>query len=227
MLHFQPAVRGPLAAGAALALILTSCTTTNPYTGEEQVSKTSAGAGLGALGGALLGGIIGNNVGDGDAGTGAAIGAVIGGMAGAGVGNSMDKQEAALRQQLSGSGVSVTRVGDGIVLNMPHDITFESGRDTIHPDFAGTLDSVALVLNKYKDTLVEVNGYTDSDGAASYNQELSERRASAVSVYLANQRVDVRRLVSRGFGESDPIASNASSAGKARNRRVEIHIGPR
>ncbi|NNM28232.1 MAG: OmpA family protein, partial [Akkermansiaceae bacterium] len=138
-----------------------------------------------------------------------------------------DQQEAAIREQLRGTGVSVTRQGNNIILNMPHDITFDVARDDIRSDFAGTLDSVALVLNKFNRTLVNVNGHTDSDGGTSYNQDLSERRASSVAQYLTSRRVDPRRLIVRGFGESSPIASNATSSGKAQNRRVEIHIVPR
>lgn len=200
---------------------------TDPYTGEEEVSKTTQGAGIGALGGALLGAVIGNNVGDGDAGQGALIGAALGGLTGAGIGNYMDQQEAAIRAQLQGSGVSVTRSGNNLILNMPHDITFATGSDRISSDFAGTLDSVALILQKYDQTAISVNGHTDSDGAASFNQSLSERRASAVSQYLISKQVNPQRLVTRGFGETQPIAPNTSAAGKGQNRRVELHIVPR
>jgi len=210
-----------------LALSLASCTTIDPYTGEQKVSKATTGAGIGAVGGALLGGIIGNNTGDGDAGRGAAIGAVAGALVGGGIGNYMDQQEAAIRAQLEGTGVGVTRVGNDIILNMPHDITFDVAKDTIRSDFAGTLDSVALVLNKYNRTLVNVDGHTDSDGGSSYNQGLSERRASSVAGYLSSRRVDPRRLIVRGFGESRPVASNNTASGKAANRRVEIRIVPR
>ena len=211
---------------AALAVGLTGCTTTNPYTGEQQTSKTTQGAVAGAAGGALLGAIIGNNRGSGDAGKGAAWGAGIGALVGAGIGNYMDQQEAEIRRQLEGTGVGVTRQGNNIILNMPHDVTFESGKDRIRSQFADTLNSVALVLNKYNRTLVNVDGHTDSDGGTSYNQGLSERRAGAVAQYLSSRRVASQRLIVRGYGESRPIASNSSSAGKAKNRRVEIHIVP-
>ena len=139
------------------ALLVTNCTTLNPYTGEQQVSKTAAGAGLGAVGGALIGAIIGKNSPDGDAGKGALIGAGIGAIGGGGIGQYMDQQEALIRRQLQGTGVSVTREGNAILLNMPHDITFDVGRDDLRSEFTGTLDSVALVLNKFNRTLVEVN----------------------------------------------------------------------
>lgn len=201
--------------------------TENPYTGEQQVSKTTAGAGLGAAGGALLGAVIGNNVGDGNAGRGALIGAGVGALAGGSVGQYMDQQEARLRDELRATGVSVTRQGNNIILNMPEDITFSTGSSQIKPGFYRTLDSVSTVLRKYDRTTVLVHGHTDSVGGTSYNQGLSERRASSVSGYLANRGVSPGRLVPQGFGETRPIASNDSAAGRAQNRRVEIHIAPR
>lgn len=201
--------------------------TENPYTGEQQVSKTTTGAGIGAAGGALLGAIIGNNVGDGNAGRGALIGGALGAVAGGSIGQYMDQQEAMLREELRATGVSVTRQGNNIILNMPHDITFATDSDSIRSSFYRTLNSVSTVLRKYDRTTVLVNGHTDSDGSASYNQGLSERRARSVSDYLASKGVSYGRLVSRGYGESRPIASNSTSAGKAKNRRVEIHIAPR
>lgn len=209
-----------------VALTLANCTTTNPYTGEEQVSKTAGGAAIGTLVGAGLGAIIGNNTGDGDAGRGALIGAGAGLLAGGGIGQYMDQQEALIRRQLQGTGVSVTREGNNIILNMPQDITFGVAQDSLRSDMANTLNSVALVLNKYDKTLVTVEGHTDSDGSNSYNQNLSERRALRVSNYLASRRVAPQRLITRGYGETQPVASNGSAAGKAQNRRVEIHIVP-
>ena len=208
------------------ALTLSNCTTTNAYTGQQQVSKTAAGAGIGTLVGAGLGAIIGNNTGDGDAGRGALIGAGVGLLAGGGIGQYMDQQEALIRRQLEGTGVSVTREGNNIVLNMPQDITFATGQDSLRSDMANTLNSVALVLKKFDKTLVTVEGHTDSDGSNAYNQNLSERRALRVSNYLSSQGVNGQRLIARGYGETQPIASNGTSAGKAQNRRVEIHIVP-
>ena len=216
-----------LAAALAAAFSLSSCVTENPYTGEQQISKTTAGALGGAAGGALLGAVIGNNVGDGDAGRGALIGAALGGIAGGSIGNYMDQQESMLRQELRASGVSVTRQGNNIILNMPHDITFNTGSSRIKTSFSRTLTSVGIVLRKFNQTTVLVNGHTDSDGSAFYNMGLSRDRASSVSNALAGQGVHPSRLVARGFGESQPIASNNSAAGKAKNRRVEIHIAPR
>ncbi|XMO76019.1 OmpA family protein [Roseibacillus persicicus] len=215
-----------LALAAMVSLGLSNCTTTNPYTGEQQVSKTAAGAGIGTLVGAGLGAIIGNNTGDGDAGRGALIGAGIGLVGGGGIGQYMDQQETLIRRQLQGTGVSVTREGNNLILNMPNDVTFSVASANLQPQVTSTLDSVALVLNKFDKTLVTVEGHTDSDGSNSYNQTLSEQRALSVANYLASRKVNGQRLIVKGFGETQPIASNSSSAGKAQNRRVEIHIVP-
>ena len=207
-------------------LALSNCTTTDAYTGEQQISKTGVGAGVGSLVGAGLGAIIGNNVGDNDGGRGALIGAGVGALVGGGIGQYQDQQEALIRQQLEGTGVSVTREGNNIILNMPQDITFAVAQDSLRSDMANTLNSVALVLKKFDKTIVTVEGHTDSDGSQSYNQDLSERRALRVANYLNSQGVNGQRLVARGYGETQPIASNGTSAGKAQNRRVEIHIVP-
>lgn len=206
---------------AVLGSFLAACTTTNPYTGEQQVSKTAGGAALGALAGAGVGLLAG-----GDDRRNALIGAGIGALAGGAIGNFMDQQEADLRAQLQGTGVSVTRNGNQIILNMPSNITFASDQDAVQASFYPTLNSVALVLNKYKQTIVDVYGHTDSQGDDAYNMALSERRAQSVANYLTSQAVDGRRFQVAGAGESQPIASNASSAGRAQNRRVEIQISP-
>ena len=138
----------------------------------------------------------------------------------------MDNQETKLRQRLEGSGVSVTRNGDNIILNMPSNITFASDQSDIKPNFYEVLNSVAIVLKEFNQTLVDVNGHTDSDGSDAYNEELSSRRANAVAQYLVSQQLDSQRFSVQGFGESQPIASNASASGKAQNRRVEIQIVP-
>lgn len=211
-------------AGLAV-LALSACTSLNPYTGQTQISNTTGGALIGAGGGAVAGAIIGTAVG-GDARVGALIGAGLGGLTGAAIGNYMDQQEAELRAQLQGTGVSVTRVGNQIILNMPSNITFPVDKDTVQPQFTQTLVSVALVLKKYDKTLVDVYGHTDSSGPDDYNQNLSQRRANAVATVLSNQGVDQRRFYILGRGESDPIASNATEQGRAQNRRVEIQLSP-
>jgi outer membrane protein OmpA-like peptidoglycan-associated protein len=202
--------------------IVALCATTDPYTGEQKMSNTAGGAaigaGLGALGGLVVGG--------GDKGRNALIGAAIGGLAGGAIGNYMDQQEAELRAQLQGTGVSVTRMGDRIVLNMPSNVTFATDQDQVIPPFYRTLDSVAIVLNKFNKTLIDVNGHTDSTGSLAHNQGLSERRAASVANYLGSRGVDQRRMSTLGFGPSQPVASNATPDGRAQNRRVEVLIAP-
>ena len=206
---------------AVLGSFLAACTTTNPYTGDQQISKTAGGAALGALAGAGAGLLAG-----GDDRRNALIGAGIGALAGGAIGNFMDQQESDLRAQLQGTGVSVTRNGSQIILNMPSNITFASDQDQVISAFYPTLNSVALVLNKYKQTVVDVYGHTDSTGDDNYNLSLSQGRAQSVASYLSGQGVDARRFLVTGAGESQPIASNGTSAGRAQNRRVEIQISP-
>jgi len=203
---------------------LAACTTTNPYTGEQQISKTAGGAAIGAAAGALGGLFVG---GSSRAQRNAVlIGAGLGALAGGTIGNYMDRQEAELRAQLQGTGVSVTRSGDQIILNMPGNITFNTDQDAIKSQFYDVLNSVALVLNKYNQSLVDVFGHTDSTGSVAHNQDLSERRALSVAQYLHGRGVDGRRVSVVGYGSSRPIATNATQAGRAQNRRVEIQIAP-
>lgn len=196
-------------------------TNTDPYTGERKVSNTAGGAALGALAGAGAGLLAG-----GDDRRNALIGAGIGALAGGAVGAYMDRQEAQLRGQLQGTGVSVTREGRYIMLNMPSNITFATDSSDIQPAFYSTLNSVALVLKEYNRTLVDVYGYTDSTGSEQHNLNLSQRRASAVADYLIAQGTNRQRFAVIGRGESQPIASNATPEGRQQNRRVEIRLSP-
>lgn len=215
--------RSILAATAA-ALLLTACST-DPYTGEQKVSNTAIGAGTGALLGTAAGAIIGETT-KAKTGTAMLVGAGLGALAGGGIGLYMDNQEARLRQRLEGTGVSVMRVGDNIVLNMPSNITFDTDQAEVKPGFHQTLNSVAIVLAEFDKTRVEVDGHTDSDGSNEYNADLSQRRAASVAEYLTSQRLNPRRFSVQGLGESQPIASNSTASGKAQNRRVEIQIVP-
>ena len=153
-------------------------------------------------------------------------GATLGALAGGAVGSVMDQNEAELRRQLQGTGVSVTRVGDRIVLNMPSDITFATDQDSVKSQFYSTLNSVALVLKKFNRTLVDVYGHTDSTGNEQHNFDLSQRRALSVANYLSSQGLDSRRFAVTGFGETRPVADNSSQSGRALNRRVEIQLSP-
>lgn len=209
---------------AVSAAFLNACTTTDPYTGEQKVSNTAGGAAIGAGLGAIAGLAIGHSpVGRRNA---ALIGAGVGALAGGAIGNYMDQQETELRQQLQGTGVSVTRQGDRIILNMPSAITFDTDQDAVKPQFYATLNSVGIVLRKFNKTLIDVNGHTDSTGSLQHNQDLSERRAQSVAGYLGSQGIDQRRVSAVGFGPSQPVATNATEAGRAQNRRVEIQIAP-
>lgn len=208
---------------AALAIFAVGCTT-NPYTGEKRASRTvtsgAGGAAAGAAAGAVIGAIAGN------AGKGAAIGAASGAAIGVGIGVYQDRQQAKLRERLAASGVSVTRVGDNIILNMPSDITFDVNQSDVKPSFYETLNSVSLVLKEYNKTTISVLGHANSTGSDEYNMQLSQKRALSVSNYLAAQGVNPGRLSAVGYGESRPIADNSTASGRAANRRVEILIDP-
>ncbi len=212
----------------ALALLsvltLTSCQTTNPYTGAAQNSRSTSGALIGGLLGAGLGSLTGS--GSTDRRQKAMIGAGIGALTGGVIGNYMDKQEAELRRELAGSGVSVSRSGNNLVLNMPSDITFTTGSSSLNAGFGRTLNAVAIVLSKYNRTLVDVTGHTDSVGARDYNFRLSDRRANAVASYLRGRGVVPQRLVVTGRGPDQPVASNNTANGRQQNRRVTIYLRP-
>jgi len=210
-----------LVAGAMLVILVSGCTTVNPYTREEQTSKAAKGAGIGAAAGAVIGLLT-----KGDKLQNALIGAGVGAIAGGGVGYYMDVQEAKLRQKLEGTGVSVTRIGDNITLNMPSSITFASNSSDLNAQFYNALDGVSMVLKEYEKTVIEVAGHTDSSGSDQYNQALSQRRAQSVASYLSSHGVQGTRLMTVGAGEAHPIASNDTEQGKAANRRVEMTIVP-
>lgn len=208
-----------LAAAVAAALGIAGCTT-NPYTGEQEASKAAKGAGIGAVSGAVISAITGGkrkNI---------LLGAGIGALAGGAVGYYMDTQETKLRQQLQNTGVSVTRSGENIILNMPGNVTFATDSSNISADFYQVLDSVALVINEYEKTYVDITGHTDSTGADDYNMQLSVARATSVARYLESRKVLPQRISTVGAGETSPIASNDTAQGRALNRRVEILLTP-
>lgn len=205
------------------AVMLGACTI-NPYTGEQQTSKAATGAMIGAAAGALIGIATSDNAKERK--ERALRGAGIGAVAGAGVGVYMDVQEAKLREKLASSGVSVTRDGDNIILNMPGNITFGTNESTVSSSFVPVLDSVAEVLKEYKSTMIQVGGHTDSTGADQYNMLLSQQRAQAVANVLIGFGVQPVRMDVVGFGKTQPIASNATESGRAQNRRVELILLP-
>jgi outer membrane protein OmpA-like peptidoglycan-associated protein len=219
----QVALNTKIVALLICVTLLAGCATSDPFTGEKEINKTSQGALWGALGGALLGAA---TAGKKDRQARMLRAAGIGAVAGGGVGLYMDKQEDKLRKQLQGTGVSVTRNGDTIMLNMPSNITFDTNQYVLKSQFHKTLDSVVLVLNEYKSTMITVMGHTDSTGSKEYNQNLSVQRALSVADYLAGKGVAEQRLAASGYGEAFPVAPNTTEAGRAQNRRVEIQLEP-
>jgi outer membrane protein OmpA-like peptidoglycan-associated protein len=200
------------------------CETLDPYTGEEQMSKATRGAIIGAAAGAVVGLVSGDDAVDRR--QRAMIGAGVGALAGGSIGYYMDRQEAELRAELEGTGVSVTRIGDNITLNMPGNVTFATDSSDLSPAFFEVLNSVGKVLKEFDQTVIEVAGHTDSTGTEAYNQALSERRASSVSLYFTARKISANRLISVGMGESRPVADNGSDEGRQANRRVEITMVP-
>ena len=214
-----------LCAALAGAVLLTGCAT---YTGQTSDPNDPNRTRTGALIGAGIGAVAGLLSGD-DAverRQRAMVGAGVGALAGGGIGAYQDRQEAELRRELAGSGVDVVRQGDNITLNMPGNITFAFDSSNLQSQFHPILDNVADTLNEYNQTVIEVAGHTDSVGDSGYNQNLSVERAQSVANYLSGRGVMQQRLIVTGAGETRPIASNDTEAGRAQNRRVEITIVP-
>jgi len=207
----------PATLALAVCVLLSACTT-NPYTGEQQASKTAT-YGLGA---AAVCGLVGAM----DSAKKARNAALGCGIVGAGVGAYMDVQESRLREQLQGTGVQVVREGDNIRLIMPGNITFNTDSYVLLASFYPVLNSVGLVLAKYPDTTLRITGHTDNTGTRQYNLNLSEHRAEAVADYLVTRDVARKRMFVQGAGFDSPLADNASAEGRAQNRRVELYILP-
>lgn len=197
---------------------LVGCTS-NPYTGEQQASKTAT-YGLGA---AAVCGLVGA-LDSSEKARNAALGC---GIVGAGVGAYMDVQEAKLREQLQGTGVQVVREGDNIRLIMPGNITFNTDSYELRASFYPVLNSVGIVLAKYTDTALRITGHTDNTGSRQYNLNLSERRANGVADYLVTREVARGRMFVQGLAFDTPIADNGTAQGRAQNRRVELYILPK
>lgn len=206
-----------------IAIGLIACTSIDPYTGQQKTSNTAKGAGIGAVTGALVGVATASKK---DRGKGALTGAAAGAALGGGVGYYMDRQEAALRAQLEGSGVRVVREGNNVRLVMPGNITFGVDRSEVRHEFYNTLNSVAIVLKEFDKTNIRIAGHTDSTGRADYNQTLSERRAQSVGQLLISQGVASGRVWTTGYGERYAIASNDTDSGRQANRRVELELVP-
>jgi len=201
-----------------------ACSTLDPYTREEKTSHAQRQAEIGAGVGAAVGLITGDS--SMERKKRALIGAGLGALAGAGVGNYMDRQELELRKELERTGVSVTRSGDHITLNMPGNITFATDSADLNAGFFDVLNSVGKVVNEFSQTVIEVAGHTDSTGSEEYNQQLSARRADAVAAYLKTRSVRSDRIITVGAGESHPVATNDTPDGRQLNRRVELTLVP-
>src|SRR6266446_3685336 len=219
----SPAAKATLVVVLA-ATFITGCQTIDPYTGEKKTASATFGALIGAGAGAAIGMISGHDAKQRR--QRALIGAGVGALAGGAVGGYMDKQENELRAQMRDSGVTVTRKGEDIVLNMPGNITFRTGSADLNAQFFKVLDGVALVAKKYDKTIIEIAGHTDNVGGADFNKQLSQRRASAVAQYLMSKGVSEPRIMTAAGGEEHPIASNSTEQGRAANRRVEVTLAP-
>ena len=207
----------------SLLLILAGCAA------PETQTKTQKGAVYGAAGGAAAGAIAGQVIGRDTKGTliGAAIGAAVGGLGGAGVGRMMDNQERDMREALAKSeAAAVTREGNLLAVTFKGDVTFDTNSTVVRPGLYSELNRVAGVLSQYPQTLVRVEGHTDSVGTNEYNQDLSVRRAMAVKSLLVQRGIADSRIDSVGYGETMPVATNENETGRQRNRRVEIKIAP-
>lgn len=209
-------LRPPVFLLGAGALVLAGCV--DPYSDRNRTRD-------GAVTGALIGGMIGLSNDDNRLRrtlTGAAVGALAGGAIGA----SLDKQAAELRAQMGSDGVQIVNTGSELVVTMAQDILFEVNSTAVRPDLRRDLGAVAANLQRYPENRLDVIGHTDSSGAASYNQDLSERRAYAIATVLRDAGVPGGRLIAYGRGEEQPVASNLTPEGRAQNRRVELIIRP-
>lgn len=208
-----------------VVMIGAGCTTVDPYTRESKTSHTTRGSLIGAAAGAGAGALTGVAT-DTNVARNALIGAGVGGLGGAAVGYYMDRQEAILRQRLDETGVRISRNGNTIELIMPGHITFKTDSARIAPRFKKVLADVGLVLEEFRKTYVRVEGHTDSRGPAPYNRRLSQKRAQRVIENLRSRGIMDKRFIRRAMGESSPVASNRTAAGRRQNRRVELELIP-
>ncbi|MES2125179.1 MAG: OmpA family protein [Gemmatimonadota bacterium] len=196
--------------GLTVAILLVSACAT----------KSQTGAVIGAGGGAVVGGAIGKAAGSTT--KGAIIGAVVGGAAGALIGAKMDRQAKELEQNIKGA--TIERVGEGIQVTFDSGLLYDFDSDVVKAEAGNNLRELAMSLEKYPGSDLMIVGHTDSQGSDSYNQSLSERRASAAANFLVAQGVSRARISTRGLGETEPVASNDTDAGRQANRRVEVAI---
>lgn len=213
--------RKTLVLGTVGVLALTACSDPSQYPGTEGQRTRD-----GAIAGAAIGGVLGAITGDGRRGDDVVRGAVIGGVAGGIAGNIMDRQAAELRNDFGNSQIQVINTGNELIVRMPEAILFATDSATLNSQLRSDLFVLAENLNKYPQSIVTVTVHTDNTGTAAYNQDLSERRAMAVASVLRSGGVSGSRLRTVGAGESQPISTNQTAAGRAQNRRVDITITP-
>ncbi len=214
-------MKTPLILASAGLLALTACVDPNAYPSDPN-ARTRNGAIIGGLVGAVTGAAVS---GDGDELKGAIVGGALGAGGGALIGADLDRQAAELRGSLN-SDISVTNTGEYLIVNMPQDLLFATDSASLRSDLTRDINAVAASLLKYPNSRIEVIGHTDNTGSAAYNQDLSQRRAVAVSEVLRNSGVPSGRIAAYGRGEDVPITSNLTPEGRAQNRRVEIIIRP-
>ena len=190
----------------------------------KNANNAQKGGAIGATGGAVIGGVIGNNVGKGNTVLGAIIGAAVGGAAGGYIGSRMDRQAERIEQELPGA--EVQRVGEGINVTFTQDagVFFDTNKSDVKGSSAETLDKLARIFKEYPKSNILVEGHTDSAGPEEYNLSLSQRRAESVTTYLISKGIDSYRFSTKWYGETQPRATNETSEGKAKNRRVELAI---
>lgn len=202
-----------------LVLVMASCDTL------KNTNNTQRAAAIGVAGGAIIGGIIGNNVGDGNnTALGAVIGSVVGGASGAYIGSRMDEQAKRIEEEIPGA--EVVRVGEGIAVTFDQNsgVYFGVNEDFINTDSRKSLDKLIKILLDYPKTNLIIEGHTDSSGSATYNMDLSRRRANSVTDYLIKNGIASKRLTTKYFGEEQPKYDNSTAEGRTKNRRVEVAI---
>ena len=188
--------------------------------GCDSLTKTQKGAAIGAGGGGVIGALVGKAAGN--TALGAIIGGAVGGTAGALIGHKMDKQAAEIKQTVPGA--TVTRAGEGIIVNFSSGILFDTDKSDVKADAKTNLQNLATSLQNNPETNILIVGHTDNTGSDAHNMDLSIQRAQAVKSVIIGDNVSGSRLSIQGKGETEPIGDNNTVAGRAQNRRVEIVI---
>ena len=213
-------MRKHLVLAATAALLISGCANMDMT---DTQRRTATGAGVGALAGAVISSATG-----GHAGTGAVVGAGVGALGTYIWSQNMERQKREMEQATQGTGIGVTQTANNqLKLDIPSDISFDTGRSEIKGNFAPVLDRFAAGLRDNQNTDVQIVGHTDSTGSDAINNPLSVDRATSTRNYLTARGVSGSRIDTEGRGSYQPIASNTTEDGRARNRRVEIFVGER